>query len=493
MNSVDSEIKVPSRTENSGRDFQHRRPVPMSLLTAAQMAFEALAVGGAGFLSLLIVFREFTTFNLDLYVPSIIVGAAIYVLISDLTGSYEASGQFSLIEAWRRTTRAWMMTAFLVIALGFVLKVSEGFSRLWAGSWFVTGFISVMSVRAVTTLWSNRLRRHGVFDQRVAIYGASEQGQKLGRYIQGHDKLVISIVGFYDERGGERAPAEVGGVPMRGRLAELVADIRAGEIDQVIVALPWAAEGRLQEVVGHLALTPVRIRLAPDLVNFAFSHRPVMLLGEVPVLTLFDRPISGANFVVKWLEDKLLAGAILALIWPLLLLVAILIKLDSPGPIFFRQPREGYNNRSFRVWKFRSMRAEHCESEGITQAQRGDPRITRLGAILRRTSIDELPQFFNVLTGEMSIVGPRPHAPSTRAGDKLFTEVVSSYAARHRVKPGITGWAQVNGWRGETDTEEKLLRRLEHDLYYIENWSPMFDLYIVLRTIGLVLFDRRAF
>lgn len=470
-----------------------REPLPLSLLVMAQAVIEALAVACTGIALAFLLSERIAVGGLDVYVRASLVGAALYVLIADITGAYEPAAQFSLSEAWHRTLRAWLTTGLLIATLGFVLKISEDFSRLWAGLWFVGGFACVVAMRTAMTVFSRRLRKRGIFNQRVAIFGASTQGAKLGRYIRSHDGLIISIMGYYDERSGERAPADIDGVPVRGKLTELVQDIRAGLIDQVIVALPWAAEGRLQEVVGQLALTPVRIRLAPDLANFAFSQRPVMMLGEVPVLSLFDRPISGFNHAVKWLEDKLIALAILALIWPILVIVAIAIKLDSKGPVFFMQPREGYNNRTFRVLKFRSMYHDQGQADRIVQAKRDDPRITRVGAFIRRTSIDELPQFLNVLKGDMSIVGPRPHAPSTRAGGRLFSEVVSSYAGRHRVKPGITGWAQIHGWRGETHTEEQLIGRLEHDLYYIENWSLLLDLYIIMRTALLVVSDRNAY
>ena len=470
-----------------------REPMPLSILALLQAALEAVAVAAVGIATAMLLSDRIFESGLDVYFRASLVGAALYVLIADLTGAYEPAAQFSLPEAWRRTLRSWMTTALLIATLGFVLKISEDFSRLWAGIWFSGGLALVIGIRTLVTGFARRLKRKGLFNQRVAIFGAGDQGAKLGRYIRSHEGLIISIVGYYDERVGGRSPKSIDGVPVCGRLADLVANIREGNIDQVIVALPWSAEGRLQEIVGQLALTPVRIRLAPDLANFAFSQRPVMMLGEVPVLSLFDRPISGFNYAVKWLEDKMIALAVLALIWPVLLIVALAIKLDSPGPVFFRQPREGYNNRTFHVLKFRSMRAADGQHDGIVQARRDDPRITRVGAFIRRTSIDELPQFLNVLAGDMSVVGPRPHAASTRAGGRLFSDVVSSYAARHRVKPGITGWAQVHGWRGETHTEEQLLRRLEHDLYYIENWSLLLDLYIIVRTAFLVITDRHAY
>jgi len=333
----------------------------------------------------------------------------------------------------------------------------------------------------------------GTFNQRVAIFGTGPQGLRFADYVMRHDRLTISLIGLFDDRRDARLPADTAGVPLLGNLSALVAMIREGRVDQVVVALPWSAEARLQEIVSRLALTPVRIRLAPDLASFAFARRPLVMLGELPVMTLFERPISGVDATVKALEDRILASLILMLTWPLLLLIAAAVKLDSPGPVFFRQPREGFNNRPFRVYKFRTMYESCGQVEEIRQASRDDSRVTRVGRLLRRTSFDELPQLFNVLQGDMSLVGPRPHAASTRAGGRLFSDVVASYAARHKVKPGITGWAQVCGWRGETDTEAKLVKRFEHDLHYIENWSIWFDFYILFRTVGSLILPRNAF
>jgi Undecaprenyl-phosphate glucose phosphotransferase len=388
---------------------------------------------------------------------------------------------------------AWMMTALFLITTGFLLKVSEEVSRGWAILWFLGGGVALTGTRAAATLWVRRLKRLGTFNERVAVFGTGPQAERFVDYVQSSDRLTITLVGVFDDRRPDRLPESVSGAPVLGGLADLIEMIRGGLIDQVVLALPWSAEKRLQDLVEALAQTPVKLRLAPDLVTFTFAHRPVVILGDLPVMTLFERPISGLSGIAKQIEDKLLAVLILALIWPVLAIVALLVKLDSPGPILFRQPREGFNNQTFRCYKFRTMYHDRLEYKDIKQAGRDDPRITRIGRILRRTSLDELPQLFNVLQGDMSLVGPRPHAPSTRAGGRLFADVVQSYAARHKVKPGITGWAQVNGWRGETDTEDKLIKRIEHDLYYIENWSIWLDLYILVRTVGAVLLPRNAF
>jgi polysaccharide biosynthesis protein PslA len=425
-----------------------------------------------------------------LYVNAVLTAAIFYAGLGEVTGVYDVDVRFSVRRAWGRVLTAWFATAMFLVTMGFLFKASSDFSRAWALSWFVGGGVAICAARALATQWMRRLKRQGAFNQRVAIFGAGPQGTRLAKYIQGNDKLTIELVGFFDDRPPARLDDFQSELPVRGNLDGLLQAIRMGMIDQVIVALPWSAEVRLQEVVARLAITPIRIRLAPDLASFAFAQRPVVMLGDLPVMTLFERPISGFDQVLKKIEDLLLSGFLILLASPLLLLIAIAVKLDSPGPIFFRQPREGFNNRKFSIWKFRSMRVEEGQTDSIRQAEKGDVRVTRIGRLLRRASLDELPQLFNVLSGEMSLVGPRPHAASTRAGDRLFGDIVATYAARHKVKPGITGWAQVCGWRGETDTEDKLVRRLEHDLYYIENWSVLFDLYVLVRTAPALLSAR---
>ena len=476
--------------------MQHSAPssIPIDFVFFCVRVVEFLTVMLAGAVALYFWAERIPLEALPDYSRTILGGALVFALVAEIMGSYDVDAHFSLRNAWQRVIASWGITTLFLITLGFMLQMSEQFSRGWAFTWLVTGGVMLLGTRASMTLWIRRLKRQGVFNSRAAIYGASAQGQKLANYIRGNNKLTISLVGFFDDRRDGRVPLLVDELPVFGTSDDLVAMIREGHIDQVIVALPWSAEARIQQVVSKVAMTPVRIRLAPDLANFAFGHRPLVLLGDLPVLTLFERPISGTDAMLKRAEDMVLTLGILFFIWPLMLLAAIAVRLDSPGPIFFRQPREGFNNRPFNVLKFRSMTHDACcEEDGIQQATKGDKRVTRVGRMIRATSIDELPQLFNVIGGDMSLVGPRPHAPSTRAGGRLFHEVIQTYAARHKVKPGISGWAQVCGWRGETDTEEKLVKRLEHDLYYIENWSISFDLYILVRTVLAVLAPRNAF
>ncbi len=470
-----------------------RQGLPLDIVVWTVRFVEFAVVILSGLLAIGLFLEPGTREQVADYHRVVAMAALSFAVLAETVGCYDIDAQFSLRQAWQRVVTSWVATALFMLTLGFLLKASDQVSRAWVLGWFASGGVALLTTRGLMTLWVRQMKRRGTFDQRVAIFGAGPQGARLAQYIQSHDKLTISLVGFYDDRRDGRVPAEAAGLPVLGSLKDLVTRIRHGDIDQVIVALPWSADVRLQQLVSQLALTPVRIRLAPDLASFAFASRPVVLLGEMPVMTLFERPISGIDAWAKIIEDRVLGGIALVLAAPLLLIVAIAVRLDSPGPILFRQPREGFNNRPFHVYKFRSMYHGHAQVENIAQAQRGDPRVTRVGRVLRRLSLDELPQLFNVMEGTMSLFGPRPHAASTRAGGKLFSDVVLSYAARHKVKPGITGWAQVCGWRGETDTEDKLVKRFEHDLYYIENWSIGFDLYIMFRTLFVLVLPRNAF
>jgi Undecaprenyl-phosphate glucose phosphotransferase len=282
-------------------------------------------------------------------------------------------------------------------------------------------------------------------------------------------------------------------VPVRGTVDDLIDYARHHHIDQIVVALPWAAEIRVMTILKKLWELPVDIRLAPDMIGFRLAHCSYSELGNVPVLNVFDKPLSEDKLLLKRLEDIGLSLLLLLVFSPVMLATALAIKFDSRGPILFRQTRYGFNNQRIQVWKFRSMHDDDCRDIAPIQASRDDPRITKVGRFIRRTSIDELPQLFNVLGGSMSMVGPRPHPIDTKAENVLFEEAVAEYAARHRVKPGLTGWAQVNGWRGETDTIEKIRKRVDHDLYYIENWSLLLDIKIVLMTIVTVLRGKNAY
>ncbi|HEX2257603.1 MAG TPA: exopolysaccharide biosynthesis polyprenyl glycosylphosphotransferase, partial [Afifellaceae bacterium] len=279
-----------------------------------------------------------------------------------------------------------------------------------------------------------------------------------------------------------RMPAVMEGLPRLGRIEELVDFGRQAEIDMLIVALPLTAEKRLVQLVKMLWVLPVDIRLAAQSSQLRFRPRAYSYVGAVPFFDIYDRPIADWDAIAKRLFDLTVSMLALIVLAPVLLAAAVAIRFESSGPVLFRQRRYGFNNEVIEVLKFRSMYHHMADPDARAVVTRNDPRVTRVGRFIRRTSIDELPQLVNVLRGELSLVGPRPHAVNAHTENRLWEQVVDGYFARHRVKPGVTGWAQINGWRGEVDCEDKIRRRVDHDLFYIENWSVLFDLYVLFLT-----------
>lgn len=331
------------------------------------------------------------------------------------------------------------------------------------------------------------LTKTGKLEHRIVVVGGGEQIEPLIRAIGRDTSRGRRLVGFFDDRRDLRSPAVVEGYHKLGNIDDLVEFGRLAKIDTVIIALPLASEARLMELMTRLWVLPVDIRLLATSARPEFADRNRSEIGGLPMIDLYKRPIYGMNAFVKRCFDLVFASLAVIAFAPLMLVIAVLIKLESRGPVLFRQKRHGFNNKPIEVLKFRSMYVDQCDATAVKAVRRGDARVTRVGRFIRRTSIDELPQFFNVLKGELSLVGPRPHAMAARTGDIQYTAVSNAYTARHKVKPGVTGWAQVKGWRGELNSDEKIRARIEHDLYYIENWSVWLDLKILLMTpIALV-------
>jgi Undecaprenyl-phosphate glucose phosphotransferase len=462
---------------------------PTVVVGLLQLA-EAAVVLFAGMLAYVTRFHTLEDYGtLELYAG--VLAALLTINIFRVAGLYEFSQLTNLFAQSGRLLLAWAAVVLILLALGFMTKVPLiGTSRLWVGLWFVYGFFGLFTARMLLKHQIRRWQGGGRLTRNIVILGAGEHGQRLVEHLDRHGEQAERILGLFDDRR-ERVPAEVGGHPVLGDVDDLLAFARRNPIDQVIVALPWDAESRLLAWMKKLRSLPVDVRLCPDLIGFHLPHRQVTHVGGVPMLNVFEKPLAGWNYIAKTMEDRVLAAVILVLIAPLFVLLALLIRLDSRGPVLFRQKRYGFNNEVIEVFKFRTMYVDHCEEQGhVLQARRQDARVTRVGRILRRTSLDELPQFLNVLRGTMSIVGPRPHAV---AHNEQYSQLIDEYLARHRVKPGITGWAQVNGLRGETETLDKMEQRVRYDLYYIENWSLLFDLRIILRTLFVGFVNRNAY
>ncbi len=452
--------------------------VVVGLLRVADAVIVLLAASAAWITR----FHDDPSKDLGIEAYATVLAVLLTIHILQAAGLYNFSQLTNLFGQVGRLLLAWAAVMLSLLALGFITKMNREIaetSRLWVGLWFVYGFFGLFTARLVLKHQIQRWQAGGRLTRNLVIVGAGEHGQRLIEHLTRHGTSAERIIGVFDDRHG-RVPEYLCGFPVLGNVNDLMAFARCNPIDQVIVALPWDAENRLLAWMKKLRNLPVDVRLCPDMIGFHLPHRQVTHVGGVPMLNVFEKPLAGWNYIVKSMEDRVLAAAILVVILPVLLLLCALIKLDSRGPVLFRQKRYGFNNEVIEVFKFRSMYIDRCEDQVVTQATRHDPRVTRIGRILRRTSLDELPQFLNVMMGTMSIVGPRPHAI---AHNEQYSRLIDEYLARHRVKPGITGWAQVNGLRGETETLEKMEQRVRYDLYYIENWSLLFDIRIILRTL----------
>jgi Undecaprenyl-phosphate glucose phosphotransferase len=397
-------------------------------------------------------------------------------------------------KQYMRLASAWSVVFLIAMALTFFAKADAHFSRAWLGGFYVIGLAALIASRRILFLIVRQWTREGRLTRRTAIVGGGTPGEALIENLRRQKDSDVQVIGFFDDRGDSRSAAECAGQPKLGSVDDLVEFGRRTRVDLVIFSLPISAEGRILQMLKKLWVLPVDIRLAAHTNKLQFRPRSYSFVGEVPVIDVFDRPIADWDVVMKWLFDKVVGGAMLLAALPLMALVAIAIKLDSRGPVLFKQKRYGFNNDLIEVYKFRSMYTDKTDATASQLVTKGDARVTRVGRFIRKASLDELPQLFNVVfKGNLSLVGPRPHAVNAKAETRLYDEAVDGYFARHRVKPGITGWAQINGWRGETDTQEKIQQRVEHDLYYIENWSVLLDLYIVLRTPIALLKTENAY
>jgi Undecaprenyl-phosphate glucose phosphotransferase len=417
------------------------------------------------------------------YFGAIFGVAALAMLAFQAADIYQVQAFRGYEKQYFRLASAWSVVFLVAIGATFLAKIGDQFSRVWLGTFYVVGLVSLIVFRKFLFVLVRNWTRAGRLDRRAVIVGADVNGDALINSLAAQRDCDVRVVGIFDDRNDQRAPLTASGYQKLGTVDDLVEFARRTRIDLVLFSLPISAEGRILQMLKKLWVLPVDIRLAAHSNKLRFRPRAYSYIGDVPVLDVFDKPITDWDVVMKWLFDKIVGGMMLVLAAPLILMAAIAIKLNSRGPVFFKQKRYGFNNELIEVYKLRSMYVDQCDATASKLVQKDDPRVTRVGAFLRKSSIDELPQLINVvIKGNLSLVGPRPHAIHAKAANRLYDEAVDGYFARHRVKPGITGWAQVNGWRGETDTQEKIQRRVEHDLYYIENWSVLFDLYIVAKT-----------
>jgi Undecaprenyl-phosphate glucose phosphotransferase len=410
------------------------------------------------------------------------IAALLALLFMQASDCYHVSILRSPMSSMARVLGSWMAALGLVALTNFLFVDFDPNYRSILAAWFGFGALYLLIERNLIGFGIRRWGRNGVMERRAVIVGGGKPAKDLIRALEQQLENDIRICGIFDDRSAARSPDVVAGYPKLGTVAELVEFARLAHIDMLIISLPLSAEARIMQLLKMLWVLPVDIRLAAHSNNLRFRPRAYSHVGAVPLLDILDKPIRDWDSVAKRAFDIFFSLLALILLWPVFIATAIAVKTTSKGPVFFVQKRHGFNNEVINVLKFRSMYTEMSDPTAKNAVTKNDPRVTPVGRFIRKTSIDELPQIFNVLRGDLSLVGPRPHAVLGQTRDKTFGEIVEGYFARHRVKPGVTGWAQINGWRGEIDTDDKIKFRTAYDLYYIENWSLWFDLKILFLT-----------
>ena len=476
-----------------GVTIERKHPQTPALLRFLVLLLDALVI-------LLTAFLALTHSDIShhwIYISIIVV---VYSLI--MISRFQALNYYSDLSLFDKRIRAFSASVLAtvgfsaLIGIGYVTGVFDETDRKQLLLVVLAGGAAIFSFRFIVNLVAKYAAKKGYIARNVAIYGDGLHALSLIDHVQQNNETWNHVVGVFDQRKTRSTlPDSVtvrGEKLHKGDLDDLVQRIADHNIDELILALPPTSPSRILDILGAVRHLSVDIHLSPEMQGFDTNVQLTQSMGR-PMINLASRPIKGWQRHAKDVLDRLGAVILLLILGPFLLLVALVLRLESRGPILFKQDRYGFNNKTFKIYKFRSMYADQLDANADKLVVRNDPRVTRVGSFLRKSSIDELPQLLNVLKGEMSLVGPRPHAINAKAGDKLYDKVVSEYAMRHRVKPGITGWAQVNGWRGETDTEEKILKRVEHDLYYIENWSIIMDARILILTVFAVLSTKNSF
>ena len=418
-----------------------------------------------------------------------VAAVVVYYVFAELTGMYRnwrgTKAEREILCGVATWLGALLSTVLLGYAFGFSLTIPKPALLLW----LTTTPATITVFRALIRGFQRLLRRRGINTRGFAIVGINDLGLRLARNIEDAPELGLRLAGFYDDRPADRTgdvPSEVG--DRIGNVDELIEKARDGEVDMIYITFPMRAEERIRSVLNRLADSTASVYVVPDFFVFELLHSRWSNIGGLPAVSVFENPFYGVDGVAKRLFDFVMASAALLVAAIPMLILAAMIKWSSPGPVFFRQKRYGLDGKEIMVWKFRSMTV--CENDKVTQATKNDSRVTRLGRILRKTSLDELPQLFNVLAGSMSLVGPRPHA---NAHNEQYRGLIQGYMLRHKVKPGITGLAQVSGYRGETDTVDKMEKRVEYDHRYIREWSVWLDLKILFKTAFVAWSQKNAY
>ena len=422
----------------------------------------------------------------DLHVTVALVGAAILQFLASVSEFYHSITERTNSKHITKIVLIWLITCALVLLWGFVVGETDKFARSVIGLWFALTPMVLIAWHLMIRMAVASIRANSASD--VVVFGAGEVGEKFAREVRQSPWLGYKIAGFFDDKIAQGET--VAGMTVLGSIAEGIELAKKSQWRKAYIALPLKAQDKIEEIIDQLADSAVDIELIPDIFGFELINAKISQVGSLPVIALQASPISGYNAALKRLMDIAVSAAILAITSPLLLAIALAIKIENPNlPIIFKQRRCGLNGKEVIVWKFRTMTVLE-DGDRVEQAKQNDTRTTKLGKFLRRLSLDELPQLFNVIAGSMSLVGPRPHA-ITHA--KNFRRVAPTYMRRHLVKPGITGWMQINGMRGEVDSDTIIHKRAELDLYYVQNWSLWLDIKIIALTALREFGNKRAY
>ena len=419
------------------------------------------------------------------YIILAITLLGLMAVVYDRFGIYRLHG--GMTKKLLTLGKAWSIAFFLLFLLAFLTKSTDLYSRVIVTLLYVLGFL-VQVAGHVGFRYLQRVNLARQEQVKALVVGTGELANHIFDRINSNPWLNEVVLGAITLNGEPTTEANTDHIPVMGKLEEIGKLIQAHQIRTVYIAVPLDASPLIKDIYHDLLDTNVNIHWAPNIFALNLINHSVKELAGIPILTLSETPLIGTHLLSKAIEDKVIATIAIILLSPIFLITAIAIKLESPGPVFFRQARTGWDGREFKIWKFRSMHLQPSDSDKVEQATRDDPRVTRVGRFIRRTSIDELPQLLNVLTGQMSLVGPRPHAVQHNVE---YSKRISDYLTRHRIKPGITGLAQVRGYRGETKELSQMEKRVQSDLEYINNWSIAFDLSIMVRTL-FALFSRNA-
>jgi putative colanic acid biosysnthesis UDP-glucose lipid carrier transferase len=452
------------------------------LISFFQRILDPLIIMGMLYASSMLYGEPFTGYSLVLMILAFFISSAIYQHIDP----YRTWRSGRMLAYSRDVTVGWALTAAVLVLLGSVSGLDYHYEERVVLTWFVaTPFVLLASHLAARKVGTNPASASEV--RSVLIVGVNDVGIKFAQTTERYPGLFMQVRGFFDDRTADRHPANLS-YPVLGKMGDVAAFVRESNIKMIFISQPISAQPRIRKLLDELQDTTASVYFLPDIYVFDLMQARFDSVGGMPVIAICETPFTGFNSLVKRASDIVLALIIQLMLSPLMLLIAIAVKMSSPGPIIFRQRRYGLYGEQIYVYKFRSMTVTE-DGANVVQAKKGDQRVTKVGAFLRKTSLDELPQFINVLQGRMSIVGPRPHAV---AHNEQYRKLIKGYMLRHKAKPGITGWAQVNGMRGETDTLDKMEARIRYDLDYLRSWSLWLDLWIIIKTVKVVLARENA-